>query len=167
MLSQCREESWAPGLRCFEGRCWTPCDPDESTSCPEGFSCAADLADPMCLPACETQGCPSGQQCVQLTKEDARPVPACLVLHGENCRRTPCPEGQLCLALEEPHRPGEMWMACRQRCGKDQPACPEGLVCNHYFCRQPCDPQTSGQCGPAERCGQYSPGSPWVCQPDF
>lgn len=163
-----REQGCAPGLRCFEGFCGRPCSPAAPESCPEGFFCAGDVAGALCLPTCEARGCPEGQQCVRFpTRKETHPVTACRVVYGPNCRQTPCPDGQKCVVNHLPDRPGEVWMACRHRCGEGQASCPDGLICLRPFCRQPCEPQVPGGCGPGEQCGQYAPDEPWVCRPDY
>ncbi len=161
-----RAEACEPGLRCFEGWCGRPCRMGESASCPSGFFCAEEGA--LCLPTCEGRNCPQGQQCVRLNpRVREQRGSACVTVHGSNCQQSACSEGQRCLVFDVPHRPGEVWMNCRQRCGEGRPACPEGLLCNRLFCRQPCDPQVHGGCGSGEKCAQSTPEEPWVCQPDW
>jgi hypothetical protein len=82
----------ARGLRCNDGWCGRPCDLDDSGSCPEGFFCRDGLNGPSCMPTCEGRNCSEGQQCVPM--EDG--VSVCVKLLGEDCRRTPCPEGLQC-----------------------------------------------------------------------
>lgn len=161
-----RDDACEPGLQCFEGWCGRPCLMDAPERCPEGFSCAEDRA--VCLPSCEARGCPEGQQCIQLNNRAAsRNGSTCVVVHGDNCQQSACPEGLLCQVFDVPRRPGEAWMGCRQRCGEGRPACAEGLLCRYGYCRQPCDPQASGGCGSGEKCDRYAPEEPWVCQPDW
>lgn len=164
-----REEACAPGLRCLEGWCARPCDTESPGSCPEGFFCADDVTGPVCLPSCEGRGCPEGQQCVRFpTRKVSQPVTACRAVYGPNCRESPCAEGQRCIVNHAPDRPGEVWMACMQRCGKDdEPSCPDGLVCVRPYCRQPCEPGVPGACGPAMKCEQIRPDEPWVCRPEL
>ena len=161
-----RSEACEPGLRCFEGWCGRPCRMDEPGSCPGGFYCAEEGV--MCLPTCEGLSCPEGQQCVRLNNRTREQNgSACVTVHGSNCQQSACSEGQRCLVFDVPHRPGEAWMACRQRCGEGRPECPDGLLCHRLFCRQPCDPQVPGGCGSGEKCAQSAPEDPWVCQPDW
>lgn len=164
-----REQACEPGLRCIEGWCGRPCRMDVAESCPEGFFCADDVTGPVCLPSCEGRGCPEGQQCVRFpTRKVSQPVTACRVVYGPNCRQFPCAEGQRCIVNHAPDRPGEVWMACMQHCGKDdEPACPDGLVCVRPYCRQPCEPGVPGACGPAMKCEQIRPDAPWVCRPEL
>jgi hypothetical protein len=167
-LPRDREDACAPGLRCFEGWCGRPCRMDTPGNCPEGFFCEDDVSGPVCLPTCEAQGCPEGQQCVRAEgRKGARPVSECAVVYGSNCRESPCPEGQKCLVQHSTRRPGERWMACVQRCGDGQPACPEGLLCSEPYCRSPCESQDAGTCGWGLRCGQLTSGGAWVCMPGF
>jgi hypothetical protein len=164
-----REQACAPGLRCLEGWCGRPCRLDAAEGCPEGFFCADDVAGPVCLPTCEGRDCPEGQQCVRFpTRKVSQPVTACRQVHGTNCRQSPCAEGQRCIVNHVPDRPHEVWMACMQRCGHgDEPACPDGLICVRPYCRQPCEPQVPGACGPAMRCEQLRPDERWVCRPEL
>ncbi len=165
-LPTSRDDACAPGLRCFERWCGRTCRAGAPESCPPGFFCAEEGA--MCLPTCEARGCPEGQQCVRLNnRAGEQHGSTCVTVHGSNCQQSVCSEGQRCLVFDVPQRPGEVWMACRQRCGEGRPACPEGLLCNRLFCRQPCDPQVHGGCGSGEKCAQSTPEEPWVCQPDW
>lgn len=159
-------DACGPGLRCFEGWCGRPCMRNGSESCPAGFFCAEEGAT--CLPTCEGLTCPEGQQCVRPNnRAGEQNGSACVTVHGSNCQPSGCPEGQRCLVFDAPHRPGEVWMECSQRCGEGRPECPQGLLCHRLFCRQPCDPQAPGGCGSGRRCGQSAPDEPWVCQPDW
>lgn len=161
-----RAEACEPGLRCFEGWCGRPCRRDVPMRCPQGFFCAEDAA--VCLPTCEGGTCPEGQQCVRLNnRQGDQNGSTCVVVHGDNCQQSACPEGLLCQVFDVPRRPGEAWMGCRQRCGEGRPACAQGLLCRYGYCRQPCDPQASGGCGSGEKCDRYAPEEPWVCQPDW
>ncbi len=167
-LPDTREQACAPGLRCFVGWCGRPCRLDAPESCPAGLFCAEDVAGPVCLPTCEARGCPEGQQCVDFPSgRVSRRVSACRQVHGPHCRQSACPEGQKCVVRHVPERPGEVWMACVQRCGEGASPCPEGLVCHRSSCRQPCTLQNPQACGPAMTCGQRAPDEPWVCRPDF
>jgi hypothetical protein len=158
------DEACAPGLRCVAGWCGRACPRDGPEGCPEGFFCADQGMGAVCLPTCESRGCPTGQQCVRFNTVGTRVVSACAVVRGDNCQRVSCPEGQRCWVLHEPRRPAEVRMACVTPCAQEAPACPPGLVCDVLFCRPPCDPQVPGQCGPERECGQYAPGHPWVCR---
>jgi hypothetical protein len=58
-------------------------------------------------------------------------------------------------------------MSCRIRCGGEHPPCPDGLVCDVFLCRQPCDPNGPDICGPHRRCGHRAENRPWTCIPDL
>ena len=157
-----RDESCEPGLLCSEGWCGRPCGKDDSARCPDGFFCAHDSRQPICVPTCEARGCPEGQQCVQHEKGTS----ACAVVYGPSCQQTPCADGRECYMSSEPRRPGKAWMECVQECGAEGPACPQGFACNKWHCQPSCDPQLPNACGEGYRCEQARRSSSWVCQPD-
>lgn len=160
-----RGAACAPGLVCGgdEGWCSRPCQPKDAASCPDGFFCADTVPRPVCLPTCEARGCPEGQQCIRYDGNTS----ACAQVYGPQCQQTPCPEGRECLVHSEPRRPGMAWMECVVECGKDRPACPEGLVCERWHCLPPCDPEAPNTCGEGYRCEQKDPPHGlWTCQPD-
>ena len=114
----------AQGLRCNDGWCGRPCEMDEPESCPEGFFCRDGLNGPSCLPTCEGRTCLEGQQCVPMEEG----VSVCVKVLGENCRRTPCPEGQQCNF--GPFRytksgVAKLKMACTQPRAGNEVACPD------------------------------------------
>ena len=155
-------EGCEQGLMC---QCWCgrPCQLDEPTSCPSGFFCGKGLNGASCLPTCDDQSCPEGQRCVRISERTS----VCAHLHGEDCQRTACPEPQRCRVDYVPHRPGEIWMGCSTRCGENAPSCPDGRVCHVSRCRQTCDPEVPGVCGPFHRCDRVSSTEPWICRPDY
>lgn len=172
-LPHSKEEACAPGLRCFRGWCGRPCLMENPGLCPAGFFCADDVAGAVCLPRCDAQSCPGGKQCVRFDKAGVPSISACVVVHGPQCQQTPCPEGQECILSQtmdkelEVSRPDEVWMTCRQRCGKNGPACPAGFTCFLKSCRRLCEPNEPGTCGPQERCDHNNPKDPSTCRFDY
>ncbi len=158
-----REDGCSQDLLC-EQWCGRSCRMDEPGSCPAGFFCQERdrVGGASCLPTCEGRSCPEGQQCIQMNEH----VSVCAQVHGQYCQQNGCSEGQECQHRSYPRRPGEVWMDCFFRCGKDKPPCPEGHVCDVLECRKSCDPQVEGACGPHLRCQRYSDTSPWMCLPD-
>jgi len=157
-----RDQACGPGLLCSEGWCGRSCRGDAASSCPEGFFCAHDAIQPVCVPTCEARGCPEGQQCVQY----GRGTSACAVVYGPFCQEFPCADGRECDMVSASRRPGKVWMECVQECSAEQPTCPEGFACNKWLCQPSCDPEVAGACGEGYRCEQTRSGSAWVCQPD-
>lgn len=156
-----QEEGCERGLRCA-GWCGRPCKPDESGSCPGGFFCADEPQGPLCLPTCESQGCPEGQHCIRGTRQG---VSFCSRVLGEDCQQTPCPEGQRCKVWKEEARPGLVWMGCTLRCGpKGGPPCPEGSFCYGDECRKVCNPKAPDSCPPYHECLDNGPSYPWGCR---
>jgi hypothetical protein len=162
-----QDEACGAGLFCRAGRCSRACSEHTPGTCPEGFFCATHPAGSVCLPTCEERVCPAGQQCVHFNLVGAQQVSACVVVHGENCKRVGCPEGQECVSTHGPRRPGDVWMNCRARCDRPQAQCPEGLICSRAYCVQPCDPQEPQGCGPDQKCQQLSRGESWACWLDI
>jgi hypothetical protein len=80
------------GLVCYLGFCGRRCDPDESSSCPAGFSCEPNEEGHSCLPSCDRALCPEGQRCFTVTEG----YPLCGVPVKGGCMDTPCPAGQQC-----------------------------------------------------------------------
>jgi|SRR5215217_674130 len=160
-----REEACAPGFICGSsgGFCARPCSLTEPESCAPDFFCADTQPEPLCLPTCEKSGCPEGQHCIR-HEEGAS---ACARVFGPQCQQTPCPSGQTCEFIHASHLPDRIWSECEQRCGKDFPPCPDGLVCDGWACEQPCDPKGPNTCDEGYRCFQRRPSSPWVCHPDW
>jgi len=160
-----KEHACAAGLLCGgqDGWCGRPCHPGDTKGCPEGFFCADTLPQPSCLPTCETQGCPVGQQCIPFKDGSSK----CARVYGPNCRQTPCPGGRKCDVQYEPPHPEKIWMACISRCGEGLPPCETGWVCDGWNCVQPCDPQGPEVCGEGYYCHRLTERRPYACQPDF
>ncbi|ADO75756.1 uncharacterized protein STAUR_8001 [Stigmatella aurantiaca DW4/3-1] len=154
-----------PGLQCSgkQGWCSKSCRPDSLEDCPSGFFCDKTTPEPLCIPACEAQGCPSGQQCIQY----GRGASACASVYGRNCQQDTCPKDQQCKVLDDTGPVGKIWMDCINECRPGSDPCPNGLTCAITLCRRPCDPQDAKACGPDFRCDPYQPGSPWLCEPDW
>lgn len=132
------------GLLCH-GRCGRPCQVDDPSSCPEGFFCEDAPTGAACQPTCEGRTCPEGQQCVSVGGR----VSICATVHGQNCQRTPCPEGLSCSLRDYPQPADEVWMGCAPLCGlPDTPPCPEGTLCDSFRCRERCVPGVSAACEP-------------------
>ncbi len=158
VLPLVREDGCARGLLC-QGRCGRPCRLDDPSTCPDGFFCSEGReGPPSCLPTCKGRPCPEDLKCLKRGKGAS----VCGRVLGDDCRKTPCPKGQLCRMLEPPRRPWELRTECRQLCGKERP-CPEGSFCLDYECRKSCDPQAAGSCGPGLTCGRHHPLDPWFC----
>ena len=160
-----KEHACAAGLLCG-GRdsswCGRPCQLGaQATECPEGFFCASTLPEPVCLPTCETRGCPEGQHCVRFNEGAS----VCAHVYGPHCQRAPCPEDRVCRVLMAPSHPGKVWMECVERCGEGLPPCGAGKVCDVWQCLPGCDPQAPDVCGEGYRCRQFSPGAPFACHP--
>jgi hypothetical protein len=160
-----QNEACGPGLVCGgkNGWCGQPCRPDEVASCPQGFFCAAVAPEPLCLPTCEAQGCPSGAHCIRYEEG----VSVCAEVYGLNCQQAPCPAGRSCQILDGVTVPGKIWMDCTQTCGGGRPECPQGQICSVGICSRTCDPQRPGECGEGFRCQQFKPGRHWECAPDW
>jgi hypothetical protein len=160
-----KENACVVGLLCGgqEGWCARPCRPGDTNGCPEGFFCADTIPQPVCLPTCETQGCPPGQQCIPFKEGSSK----CAQVYGPNCLQTPCPVGSRCVVRTEPPHPGKVWMACVARCGEGHPPCQAGWVCDGWDCVQPCDPQGPEVCGEGYSCHRLEERMPYACLPDF
>jgi hypothetical protein len=135
----------------------------DATSCAEGFFCADVFPEPVCLPTCETRGCPEGQECMHY-KNGAS---VCEVVYGPQCQKAPCPENRECTVIPSSHLPGKVWTECVVECGKGHPACPEGTACNRWHCLPTCKPGAPNACAEGYRCAQEDERSPWVCLPDW
>ncbi len=119
-----RRSTCARGLRCNGGWCGRPCELDDSKSCPEGFFCRDGLNGPSCMPSCEGMSCSEGQQCIPMEEG----VSVCVKLLGEDCRRTPCPEGQQCTMGPLRYTKSgvvKLKMACMQLRAGNEAACPD------------------------------------------
>jgi hypothetical protein len=151
-----------PSLQCSgrHGWCGTPCRPEVQGDCPSGFFCDGEATEPLCVPTCEAQGCPVGQQCIRYE----RGASACATVYGRNCQHDACPAHQQCRTLDDTGPIGKIWMDCITECRPGHEACPDGLTCSIVVCRRPCNPQESNTCGADFRCGQSSSNSPF-CEP--
>jgi hypothetical protein len=58
-------------------------------------------------------------------------------------------------------------MTCVIRCGKNGPACPEGLTCDGFTCLPACNPEGPDTCAEGYRCRQRFSTRPWTCLPDW
>jgi hypothetical protein len=160
-----KENACVAGLLCGgqDGWCARPCRLGDTSGCPEGFFCADTLPQPVCLPTCEVQGCPPGQQCIPFKEGSSK----CAQVYGPNCLQTPCPTDSKCVVRIEPPLPGKVWMACIARCGEGHPPCQAGSVCDGWDCVQPCDPQGPEVCGEGYYCHRLEERMPYACLPDF
>jgi hypothetical protein len=161
-----REYACSPGLVCGGrfGWCARPCQPSEPAGCPAGFFCSDTVPQPLCLPTCEERGCPDGQFCARFDEGTS----ICAEIYGPNCQQTPCPGGRECDVGLDPARPGKVWMECIERCGEAHPPCPEGLACDGWVCRVPCNPADPVPCSvEGYVCHQHRPDRDWVCRPDW
>lgn len=98
---------------------------------------------------------------------DADGASACAVVYGQDCQRVPCPEGRECTASFSAKPQVKVWMTCFSECGKDQPPCADGLVCDRAWCRRPCEPNGPNVCEPGYRCLRNHDRQPWLCRPDM
>jgi hypothetical protein len=156
----------APGLLCggrAHGWCARPCHLGDSKSCPESFFCADTLPQPLCLPSCETRGCPPGQQCVSFEEGASM----CAQVYGPNCQQTPCPDGRKCDVDREPPHPDKVWMECVEECGEGLPFCGAGKVCDGWHCLPSCDPHGPETCSEGYHCSRRGEGRPFSCQPTY
>jgi hypothetical protein len=156
-----REDGCERDLLC-QSRCGRPCRLDEPASCPVGFFCDDGPDGPSCLPRCDGLTCPEGQRCVGVSKG----VSICARIHGPDCKRTPCAEGQECEVYTHLPPADQVWMQCLSRCADSEPRCPDGTSCFLYRCRKSCDPEAP-VCPPGFKCGRRDPSQPWLCLPGW
>jgi hypothetical protein len=159
-LTMNEKESCARGLVC-NGFCGRPCSPEAAAPCPEGFFCALGPSGPACAPTCEGHECPADQQCVRF----ARGVSRCAAPVGDDCQRSPCPQGQQCTASFTPGRAHWAKLECELPCDSSEKRCPEGLLCHQGSCRRPCQPKGPEVCGAGRACNTLNSeeeGS-WLC----
>jgi hypothetical protein len=160
VLAAVQRDGCERGLLC-QGRCGRPCRLDAPSSCPEGFFCSEGReGPPSCLPTCEGRSCPEGLECIQRGKGAS----VCARMHGDDCRKNPCPKMHRCRVIEPPQRPWELRTECMRICDKDS-SCPAGSFCHAFVCRKPCDPLVPENCGQGFTCGRHYPGDPWYCIP--
>lgn len=160
-----QKSACASGLICAgrNGWCTRPCRLGVPGECPDGFFCADTTPEPACLPTCEKRGCPEGQQCLQFAEGSSQ----CEQVYGDNCQQRPCPGGARCHMLPDPPQPGKAWLWCVEHCGKGEPPCSAGKVCDGWKCIPACDPQSTAACAEGFRCRQPEPGQPFGCYPDW
>lgn len=163
-LPRKQDHACGPGLLCGgpKGWCGRPCEPRDAASCPQGSFCADVAPEPLCLPTCETEGCPEGRQCIRYERE----VSACAKVYGRNCQQSVCPPDQSCQFLDGITAPGKLWMDCVQSCEEGQPECPAGSSCTMGTCSPMCEPESTA-CGTDFQCKQSGPQKPWLCAPDW
>ncbi|ATB44299.1 hypothetical protein CYFUS_009786 [Cystobacter fuscus] len=148
------------GLLCHT-RCGRPCDPDDPSTCPEGFFCEKARAGAACQPTCEGRACPEGERCIGVGGKRS----ICARVHGKDCQSEPCAPGQYCSVSTYPQPAREVWMQCTQGCGrKGAPACPEGTICEDNQCLARCSPD--GRCDEGFKCTDL-PEGPAVCTLDI
>lgn len=159
-----QEMGCEPGLVCADRKCSRSCEPEQPQNCPEGYICSAvDAEGSVCLPTCEGRSCPEGQRCVGL----GHGASVCARVHGTDCQHEPCPAEQVCEVSQRSKREGEVWMRCSLPCDTPGAPCQEGFMCMAGHCRQLCEPEEPGTCGPVEKCSGLSGRRPWVCVFDF
>lgn len=153
------------GLLCAGKDYWCarPCHPGTPAECPEGFFCADTTPEPACLPTCEKQGCPAGEQCIRFREGSS----LCAQVYGSNCQQSPCAAGEFCTPRTNPQAPGKVWLRCVPECGKERPSCPAGRVCDAYECLPACEPQNPATCDEGYRCKQPWPDLAFACYPDW
>lgn len=154
-----RQGACLPGFIC-SGWCGRPCQLNEPLSCPQGSFCADSLNGPLCLPSCKEGTCSADQQCVRFNDT----VSACATVVGENCQRTPCPNGRKCTYSYSPGK-NRVEMECVIPCDEQTPSCPAETLCFSGACRHPCDHQSPTACAPAERCVEYPVEKISLCEP--
>ena len=156
-----QRQACQPGLLCY-GWCGRPCRLEEPASCPAGFACQEGINGPACLPDCESQPCPEGQQCVHMRQG----VSVCAIVSGLDCTRTPCPEAHHCnINRSVRGTVTRVGMECVRDCGEGSPPCPEGEVCDSGGCYRVCHPSHAEVCGAGRKCGFY--GDRWLCSPVY
>ena len=165
--SSSNDSACEKGLLC-QSRCGRPCQPEDPSSCPEGFFCQEGPADgPSCLPTCEGRTCPDGQRCVALDRPplEGRHASICATVYGRDCQQYPCPQDQLCLLQTAPQPADAVWMQCISACGSGAPPCPEGSVCHQHRCYPACTPEDASSCEPGFTCHRKADKEPWRCVP--
>jgi len=160
-LAQDVSKSCKRGLICITGTCSRPCDPDEPTSCDEGYACATGRYFNVCVKSCLKSGCPAGKRCYHIGNEDSvasecgDPEPA-----GTDCEKVPCPVGQKCIGWISQFTYPQM--ECITPCDPQKP-CAKGQLCMYGSCTMPCNPKQSNTCPEWTTCN-YSPyDNVWFC----
>jgi len=164
-IGRAPEAVCGPGLICGgqSGLCARPCRKDDAAACPEDFSCVDTEPEPLCLPTCESKGCPEGQHCIRYSEGAS----ICEKVYGTQCQQTPCPENQKCELDHATSHLATVWMQCVQSCRKAPSSCPPGLICDGWACHPQCDPNGPNTCAAGYRCQKARPTRPWVCLPDW
>jgi hypothetical protein len=156
-----RDEACEQALLCH-AFCGRPCDLDVPTSCPDGFACQQGPSGPSCLPHCKDRACPDGQECIHQGSE----FPMCAAVHGLNCQRTPCSEGQRCfISYRSGARGAWVEMECAVPCAEGKTPCAEGFICDFGICRQRCEPNGTRECDSHRKCGYLPVEEAWLCFP--
>ena len=153
------------GLRCIQGVCGRPCQPEQPTGCLEGMTCEEGREGYGCVPDCRRMGCPGGQQCKALV--DSRYQ--CLSEVKGQCPEVPCAQGEHCnMRLSRGH--AVFW--CARLCNpSDSNSCPQGEVCgvgraNISTCYRKCEPVEADACGADQVCTSVSEDMrTWGCMP--
>jgi hypothetical protein len=153
-----------PDLICGFGHCGRPCDLSGPSTCPEGFVCHRGNGVPLCLPSCLRTGCPPEKQCIRVDGEFS----ICGTMHGQDCDKQPCPQGEVCRREMGSRRHPEMvYMFCALPCNEEEgKSCPEGFTCvSNRTCYRLCDEKNPVTCDPGERCARVfgSRGSRTIC----
>lgn len=156
----CRE-----GLVCLAGICGIPCQEDDPSSCPGGYSCRDSRNGAGCYPDCRKLGCPEGQRCKLFADGEAQ----CLVSVRGDCPESPCGEGERCnMRLDRGH--GVFW--CARVCNPLMAdSCPSGHVCGMgsatvSTCYRACEPMDLDACGEGWTCASVSEDMrQWGCRP--
>ncbi len=160
-LPALRIEGCAKGLLC-NGFCGRPCRLEQSTSCPDGYTCKDGDNGPSCQPMCEGRPCPLGERCTSLFGGLGS---TCMRVYGQDCGTTPCATGLQCRQATSPRTPGKVWMECLSLCAQNEPRCPDGQACSLFQCRPACSPEGPSTCSPGFSCLRNHPGQPWACMP--
>lgn len=161
-----------------------------SNRCAPGLECSI-AAGGVCRPSCETNDCPTGQQCVReemvsvclnSCSEDSAcgegltcelvtgTLKQCLRRVGTNCLREDagCGAGEQCVRSL---RAGTIRFQCVLSCDPFSPQCPNGGVCGSWgtrsVCFAPCKPENLGRdCLPNHTCATVDEeGRTWGCTP--
>ncbi len=147
-----KEWGCGPGLLCNGFECGRPCRLGDPSSCPDEAVCSDGVNGPSCVRSCARTGCPSGQECIQLT-EGGRS--GCGVLISENCFLRQCPTNQRCAAAVGTS--GRVLLRCDTLCDRDRP-CRDGMFCMDGVCRLPCERSKPFESCPPQQVCVYYPG---------
>jgi hypothetical protein len=140
--------------------CGPRCDataPEGQAGCRDYENCvrASDDDVAACLPNCSKAGCDEGFFCLALGS-----LSKCVVRHGPDCTKTPCPGSQACQVDIEN---AEAYFHCRTRCDSmTGRGCADGEVCGRgaagaSYCYRPCTPSAATrECPMGESCSSVS-----------